>query len=1300
MLILRGTPTLSDFRAHKLLLSVQEKVPSVTGIYGEYQHFVALHSKLNKQKYSVLQRLLTYGSQKCRQNPSDHLFLITPRLGTLSPWSSKATEIAHNCDLAQVKRIERGVAYYLDVTKPLSVSERELVAGELHDRMTETVLYNMQDAERLFLEFEPEPLVEIDLQAGGKAALLAANQQLGLALVSDEIDYLFDNYQKMQRNPTDVELMMFAQANSEHCRHKIFNASWSIDGVKQEHSLFQMIRTTHQMNNKGVLSAYKDNASVINGFKAQRFYPEPQSQAYQYSAEDVHILMKVETHNHPTAISPWQGASTGAGGEIRDEGATGKGAKPKAGLTGFSVSNLNIPGFQQSWEHPYGKPDRLVSALDIMTEGPLGSASFNNEFGRPGLCGYFRTLETAVNTEQGLQVYGYHKPIMLAGGLGNIRDDHVEKDPIPVNASLVVLGGPAMQIGLGGGSASSIASGDGQEELDFSSVQRGNPEMERRCQEVIDRCWQLGNKNPISFIHDVGAGGLSNALPELVNDGGRGGHFQLRAIDNDEPGMSPLALWCNESQERYVLAIAPNRLAQFEAICQRERCPYAIVGKATEEKQLQVEDSYFNNTPVAMPLATLLGKPPRMHQDVTRSAIHVAPLMLGDVTVLDTVQNVLKLPVVASKSFLITIGDRTVTGLVAQDQMVGPWQVPVADCAVTATSFNTYTGEAMAIGERAPIALVNAPASGRMAVAEAITNIASSRITNIGDIKLSANWMAAAGAPGEDVRLFDTVQAVAMELCAELGICIPVGKDSMSMKTSWHDDRKSKSVTSPLSLIVSAFAPVIDIRKTVTPQLRTDQGDTDLIVIDLGRGKNRLGGSALAQVYCQVGNEAPDLDNPKDLKGFFAAVQTLIANDYLIAYHDRSDGGLFTTLIEMTFAGRTGITVNLNKLITTESQVLSTLFNEELGAVIQVHRDNKGKVKDILAQNGLGECSHTIGTLRGGQSICFTFNGEPVLHESRVKFQRWWAETSYRIQAMRDNEACAQQEFDNLLDDHDQGLHAAVPFDVRKDIAAPYIATGVRPAIAILREQGVNGHTEMAAAFECSGFSAIDVHMSDLITGRRQLKDYQGLAACGGFSYGDVLGAGEGWAKSILCNESLRDQFAYFFDRQDSFTLGVCNGCQMLSNLHELIPGTEHWPHFVRNQSEQFESRLVMVEVQPSQSLLLSNMVGARMPIAVAHGEGLAEFSKEGQLAALAEKRQIALKYIDNTGRPTQRYPYNPNGTTQGITGLTSEDGRVTIMMPHPERLFRTVQHSWHPDSWAEHGPWIQMFRNARAWLK
>ncbi len=1299
MLILRGTPALSGFRSDKLLVALQGAVPTVTGVYGEFQHIVALHANLDAGQTEVLERLLTYGSGQKQAVTRGQLFFVVPRFGTISPWSSKATDIAHNCGLEGIKRIERGIAYYVTSGEPLTSEQAAQVSAMLHDRMTQDVLSSLNKAEVLFAETDPEPLSTVAVLSHGREALQAANTRFGLALADDEIDYLLESYRTLKRNPSDVELMMFAQANSEHCRHKIFNASWSIDGEEQDLSLFTMICNTHKMHDDGVLSAYKDNASVIRGFHSRRFYPSPESKTYQFNEEDIHILMKVETHNHPTAISPWPGAATGVGGEIRDEGATGKGSKPKAGLTGFTVSNLNIPGFKQPWENPYGKPAHIVSALDIMVDGPLGGAGFNNEFGRPNLCGYFRTFETTARGVNGDEVYGYHKPIMLAGGLGNIRGDHVEKGNIPVQTHLIVLGGPAMKIGLGGGAASSVTSGEGQEDLDFASVQRDNPEMERRCQEVIDQCWQLGSENPVSFIHDVGAGGLSNALPELVSDGGRGGQFELRAVHNDEPGMSPLALWCNESQERYVMAVVPEKLKTFTAICDRERCPYAIVGEATEALHLHVADSHFENVPVDMPLNILLGKPPRMHRTIERNNVKQLPLNMGSVLLIEAAERVLKLPSVASKNFLITIGDRTVTGLVARDQMVGPWQVPVADCAVTATTFDSYTGEAMAIGERTPLALINAPASGRMAIGESITNIASARIEKLSDIKLSANWMAAADHPGEGEKLFDTVKTVGMELCPQLGIAIPVGKDSMSMRTCWREDDEDKAVTSPLSLIISAFSPVSDIRKTVTPELKTDQGKTDLILIDLGRGQNRLGGSALAQVYQQLGNHAPDVDAAEDLQGFFSVIQALLDEGMLLAYHDRSDGGLFTTLVEMAFAGRTGVAVMLDKLTKAPEDCLPALFSEELGAVIQVRRKDKGRVKDLLAQFGLGSCSHTIGTLNESQRIAFHRDGEAVLDESRVKFQRWWAETSYRIQAMRDNAECARQEFDNLLDDNDRGLHVAIPFDVNEDITAPYIAANVRPAVAILREQGVNGQVEMAAAFERAGFMPVDVHMTDLVAGRHSLVEFKGLAACGGFSYGDVLGAGEGWAKTILFNARLKAQFAAFFERKDTFTLGVCNGCQMLSTLHTLIPGAQNWPHFVRNQSEQFEARLAMVEVQKSRSVLLVGMEGACMPIAVAHGEGLAEFKHDDQVERLAESAQIALKYVNSQGKPTVRYPYNPNGSVQGITGLTSSDGRVTIMMPHPERVFRTVQHSWSPGEWKEDGPWLRMFRNARVWV-
>ena len=1297
MLILRGAPALSAFRHGKLLEQLTSKVPAVTGLYAEFAHFAEVSGVLNADEEQVLARLLKYGPSVPVQEPSGRLFLTIPRFGTISPWSSKASDIARNCGLARIQRIERGLAYY--VSGELNAAEAQQVADVLHDRMTQLVLDNLEGAAALFSPAPPKPLTAVDILGGGRAALEKANVELGLALAEDEIDYLVTSFNGLGRNPHDIELMMFAQANSEHCRHKIFNASWDIDGESQEKSLFGMIKNTYQMHNEGVLSAYKDNASVIVGSVAGRFFPDPDTRQYGATQEPVHILMKVETHNHPTAISPFSGASTGSGGEIRDEGATGRGAKPKAGLTGFTVSNLNIPGFEQPWEVPYGKPERIVTALDIMIEGPLGGAAFNNEFGRPALTGYFRTFEQAIQTPRGEEVRGYHKPIMLAGGMGNIRADHVQKGEITVGAKLIVLGGPAMLIGLGGGAASSVATGASSADLDFASVQRENPEMERRCQEVIDRCWQLGDNNPIAFIHDVGAGGISNAFPELVNDGGRGGRFELRNVPNDEPGMAPHEIWSNESQERYVLAVSAVDFERFKAICERERCPFAVVGEATEEAHLTVTDSHFANTPVDMPLEVLLGKPPRMHRSAAREAELGDDFDASTLAIDEAVTRVLHHPAVASKSFLITIGDRTITGLVARDQMVGPWQVPVADCAVTATSFDVYTGEAMAMGERTPLALLDAAASGRMAIGETLTNLAASHIEKMSDIKLSANWMAAAGHPGEDARLYDTVKAVGMELCPELGITIPVGKDSMSMKTQWRDEGTDKSVTSPLSLVVTGFAPVSDIRKTLTPQLRMDKGETDLILIDLGRGQNRMGASILTQVYGKLGTQAPDVDDAEDLKAFFAVIQGLNADGHILAYHDRSDGGLMVTALEMAFAGHCGLNLFLDALADNSAELAAVLFNEELGAVIQVHQDATPEVLAQFSAAGLGDCVAVIGQPVNSDDVAISFNGQPVFGGQRRLLQRQWAQTSYQIQRLRDNVQCAEQEFDTILDEDNPGLSARLSFDVNQDISAPYIRKGVRPQIAVLREQGVNGQVEMAAAFDRAGFNAIDVHMSDILSGRVSLDEFKGLVACGGFSYGDVLGAGEGWAKSILFNSRARDGFQAFFERKDSFSLGVCNGCQMMSNLHELIPGTEFWPHFVRNRSEQFEARVAMVQVQESASIFLQGMAGSRMPIAIAHGEGHAEFENEEALLEADLSGCVAMRFIDNHGKVTETYPANPNGSPRGITGLTSRDGRVTIMMPHPERVFRAVQNSWKPDDWQEDAGWLRMFRNARVWV-
>jgi len=1297
MLILRGAPALSAFRHGKLLAQLTEKVPAVSGLYAEFAHFAEVSGTLGADEQNVLTRLLKYGPSVPVQEPAGRLFLVVPRFGTISPWSSKASDIAHNCGLEKIQRLERGIAYY--VQGELSDSDAQLVAAALHDRMTQLVLGRFEEAANLFSHAEPKPLTAVDVLGGGRVALEKANVELGLALAEDEIDYLVQAFSGLGRNPHDIELMMFAQANSEHCRHKIFNASWDIDGESQEKSLFGMIKNTYQLHSEGVLSAYKDNAAVIVGNVAGRFYPNPETREYAASQESVHILMKVETHNHPTAIAPFPGASTGSGGEIRDEGATGRGAKPKAGLTGFTVSNLNIPGFEQPWEKPYGKPERIVTPLDIMIEGPLGGAAFNNEFGRPALTGYFRTFEQAINTPRGEEVRGYHKPIMLAGGMGNIREEHVQKGEISVGAKLIVLGGPAMLIGLGGGAASSMATGTSSADLDFASVQRDNPEMERRCQEVIDRCWQLGEHNPIKFIHDVGAGGLSNAFPELVNDGGRGGRFELRNIPNDEPGMAPLEIWCNESQERYVLSVDAADFERFKAICERERCPFAVVGEATEEPHLTVADSHFGNKPVDMPLNVLLGKAPRMHRTASREAELGDDFSAASVDLAEAVIRVLRHPAVASKSFLITIGDRSITGQVARDQMVGPWQVPVADCAVTATSYDVYTGEAMAMGERTPLALLDAPASGRMAIGETLTNLAAARIEKISDIKLSANWMAAAGHPGEDARLYDTVRAVGMELCPQLGITVPVGKDSMSMKTRWSEEGGEKSVTSPLSLIVSGFAPVADIRQTLTPQLRLDKGATDLILVDLGRGQNRMGASILAQVYGQIGRQAPDVDDAEDLQAFFAVVQGLNADGLLLAYHDRSDGGLLTTVLEMAFAGHCGLNLNLDGLLDSADDIAALLFNEELGAVLQVRQDDTEIVLAQFSAAGLGDCVAVIGQPVNNGHVSIRHGENEVFAGERRLLQRQWAETSYQIQRLRDNAECADQEFDALLEEDNPGLSAKLSFDVNEDIAAPFIKRGVRPQVAVLREQGVNGQVEMAAAFDRAGFAAVDVHMSDILSGRVSLDEFKGIVACGGFSYGDVLGAGEGWAKSILFNARARDGFQAFFERKDSFALGVCNGCQMMSNLHELIPGTENWPHFVRNRSEQFEARVAMVQVQDSPSIFLQGMAGSRLPIAIAHGEGHAEFESEEAMLQADLSGTVALRFVDNHGKVTERYPANPNGSPRGITGLCSRDGRVTIMMPHPERVFRAVTNSWRPDEWQEDGGWMRMFRNARVWV-
>ncbi len=1293
MLCITGSPALSDFRLQKLQQQFNNLGIDLTKISSRYIHLVdTADIDLSDNNKQILGNLLTYGPSAPGPDTSGVDFFVMPRPGTISPWSSKATDIAHNCGLSDIKRIERGIHYTLqlaDLAQPL-----EEIKSLLHDRMIEQVFASLQECEQLFSHHQPRPLCEIDLRSGGRKALGQANTDLGLALSDDEIEYLLDAYSNLRRNPSDVELMMFAQANSEHCRHKIFNASWTLDGEVQDLSLFQMIKNTYAMHRNGILSAYHDNSAVIQGFPAQKFAPSPSSAEYVYEAIRLDILMKVETHNHPTAISPFPGAATGSGGEIRDEGATGTGSKPKSGLCGFSVSNLKIPGYLQPWEVDNGKPERIASALEIMIEGPVGAASFNNEFGRPNTCGYFRTYEQSVKTAGGEEIRGYHKPIMLAGGVGSIRPEHIDKQDIPPGTNIIVLGGPAMLIGLGGGAASSMASGSSSENLDFASVQRGNPEMERRVQEVIDRCFAQGDNSPILSMHDVGAGGLSNALPELVNDAGRGADFNLRAIPNDEPGMSPMELWCNESQERYVLAVSDERLDDFIALCERERCIYAVLGKATARRVLRVEDPHFNNYAVDLPLEILLGKAPKMHRDVARVVVSQPSFDTSGIDISEAVYRVLRLPAVADKTFLISIGDRSVSGLVTRDQMVGPWQVPVADASVTATDYQGYTGEVMSIGERTPLAILNPPASGRMAIGEALSNMACAFVGDLSRTVLSANWMAAAGHKGEDANLYDTVKAVGMELCPQLGITIPVGKDSLSMKSTWRDDDGNKSVTAPLSLIISAFAPVLDVRKTLTPEIKDCAAGSQLLLLDLGQAKNRLGASALAQVYLQTGAIGPDLDDAGLFKSFFLAIQTLIKQELILAYHDRSDGGLITTLCEMAFAGRSGLSCELSSL---GEDALAVLFAEELGAVIQVSQANLVQVDEVLEEYGLAKICHTLGKPDDSESLVIDFGGKTIVDESIIELRRAWSETTYEIQKLRDNPECAQQEYDLILNNSKPTLFSKLSFDADLDVAAPFIG-GKRPRIAILREEGVNGQVEMAAAFERAGFTPVDVHMSDILASRVSLRDFEGIAACGGFSYGDVLGAGEGWAKSILYSQRAYDEFSAFFSRSDSFGLGICNGCQMMSNLFELIPGAISWPRFVRNKSEQFEARVTMVEVLKSPSLFLEGMQGSMMPIVVSHGEGMTE-NRNADSQALLDHNNACLRYVDAEGQPSEYYPLNPNGSALGLNGFTNDDGRFTIMMPHPERIFRSIQNSWQSPDWGEYGPWMRMFRNARKWL-
>jgi phosphoribosylformylglycinamidine synthase len=1290
MLRFRGAPALSSFRIEGLLAALRRIEPAVRAVAVEYLHLVDAARELAPGELAVLERLLDFDAGAMPQPPGTPL-LTVPRPGTVSPWSSKATDIAHVCGLDAVRRIERGRSWRIDAGEALPRERLAALASPLFDPMTETLMLDAGEAGRLFETHARGALRRIVLGSDPEDALARVNAEMGLALSAGEIAYLADVFARIGRDPTDVEVMMFAQANSEHCRHKIFNADWRIDGEAMARSPFAMIRNTRDRSPAGVLSAYTDNAAVIEGPRGARFFAASGGGEYTWRDEPIDILLKVETHNHPTAISPFPGAATGSGGEIRDEGATGLGAKPKAGLVGFTVSNLRIPGFVQPWEVDHGRPARIASALDIMLEGPIGAAAFNNEFGRPGILGYFRSYELHVAGDAESLVRGYHKPIMIAGGVGNVRRAHVEKQPVPARAPIVLLGGPAMLIGLGGSAASSQGSGAGSEALDFASVQRGNPEMQRRAQQVIDACWGLGERNPVLMIHDVGAGGLSNAVPEVLAPGG--GRIELARVPSDEPGMSPLEIWCNEAQERYVLALEAGSLDAFVALCRRERCPFAVIGEAADDGRLVVTDERAGETVVDMPIADLLGRPPRMQRNAARRMRRgdgFDPEMLDPREVLD---RLLRLPAIADKGFLITIGDRSVGGMICRDPLVGPWQVPVSDVAVTSSGLAGRTGEAMALGERPAIALLDAPASGRMAVGEAITNIAAADVRALGDVKLSANWMAACGDPAEDADLYDTVRALGEALCPALGIAIPVGKDSLSMRTAWREDGRERQVVAPLSLVVTACAPVAEARRTLTPQLALEPDPTVLVLVDLGAGRDRTGGSCLAQVYGRIGDIPPDLDDAARLVAFFSAVRELADAGLVLAYHDRSDGGAAIALLEMAFAGRASIDVDLGAL----ERPVAALFSEELGGVLQLREADLGRAQAILARHGLAALSRRIGTVAAGRQVRIAAGPRLLIDADRVELRAAWSETTWRMQRLRDDPACADEERDVRLDEADPGLSWSLAFDADADIAAPFIATGARPRVAVLREQGVNSQVEMAAAFDRAGFTAVDVHMTDLLDAGAALDEYHGLVACGGFSYGDVLGAGEGWAKSILFNPRARGHFEAWFSRSDRFTLGVCNGCQMLAALAELIPGAAHWPRFRRNRSEQFEGRLSLVEITATNSPFFAGMAGSRFPIAVAHGEGRAEFASAADQAAAAAL--VALRYVDNRGRIAERYPANPNGSPQGIAGLASADGRVTILMPHPERVFRTVQNSWHPAAAGEDSGWMRMFRNARAWV-
>lgn len=1298
---LNGARALSDFRAARVLAALQRVSSNIEAVSGRFVHFVHASRELTKAEEERLASLLTYGDA-AEDVRADLAFMVVPRLGTISPWASKATDIVKNCGIEGVLRVERGTVYSLALKAPLTEEEAAQAAGVLHDRMTESVVARDFPAENLFVELEGRPMATVALVEEGRPALERANVEMGLALSPDEIDYLTDAFTKIGRNPTDVELMMFAQANSEHCRHKIFNARWTVDGEEREETLFGMIRRTHKMAPQGTITAYADNAAIFEGAEVTRLYPRPGSgnefgRVFERKDEMTHTVFKVETHNHPTAISPFPGASTGSGGEIRDEGATGRGARPKAGLCGFTTSNLNLPELPQGFENDsdtvtgektdakYGAPSRIATPLSIMTEGPLGGAAFNNEFGRPNILGYFRTFEANIGGTR----YGYHKPIMLAGGIGNIRDDQTKKDVPPAGSLLIVLGGPGMRIGLGGGAASSMTTGSNSEALDFDSVQRGNPEMERRAQEVIDRCWSMGDENPIIAIHDVGAGGLSNAMPELADLSGKGATFDLSKVPVEESGMSPLEIWCNESQERYVIALDAAKIDIFRDFCERERCPFAVLGTITEEADLKLTRP--EETPaVDMPMEVLLGKAPRMHRDVAHVETKLSAFKSEGLDLAKAVTDVLRHPTVGSKSFLITIGDRSVGGLVSRDQMVGPWQVPVADCGVTTLGFETNRGEAMSMGERTPIAVIDAAAASRMAVGEALTNIAAADV-KLPEVKLSLNWMAACGAKGEDAKLFDAVKG-ASDFCVALGISVPVGKDSLSMRTAWEDNGEKKSVTSPVSLIASAAAPVGDVTLTLTPELR--KIPSVLVLADLGCGRARMGGSILAQVAQRFGDTAPDCEDPAMLARFMGALRTLVNEGAVVAYHDRADGGLAATASEMIFASRLGVKLDLTSL-TKDADVFAALFNEELGGLMQVPAEKAARVAEVMREAGLASVCHFVGQVVDDDALTISANGAELARLDRASLQKAWTEVSWQIARGRDNPACADSEFARIERKEDTGLFAKTTFDVNEDVAAPMILTGVRPKIAILREQGVNSQTEMAAAFTRAGFDAYDVHMTDLLTGRADLAEFTGLACCGGFSYGDVLGAGGGWAKTILHNDRMVEMFRTFFNREDTFGLGICNGCQMMSHLRDLIPGASHWPEFVRNTSEQFEARLVNVEVLESPSIFFAGMAGSVMPVVNSHGEGRVQFLRPEDAALV----KAAARFVDPCGNPTEVYPYNPNGSKGGLTSVTTEDGRFTIMMPHPERSHRAQQLSWHPAEWTDASGWMRMFRNARKWV-